>query len=107
MKSVGHPVSPTSLCSSARHSFDHWPRDRKRYWIHGFVVSAPFLLLTLLIDLADHDCSAMANVPISGALAEKYGYLSLSIFSGVMVLAGGVLLVAARFVQNRQLRAIA
>ncbi|KAJ5345638.1 hypothetical protein N7452_003642 [Penicillium brevicompactum] len=50
--------------------------------------------------------SAMANVPISGALVEKYGYLSLSIFSGVSLLVGGVLLIAARLVQNRNLRAI-
>ncbi|KAJ5350590.1 hypothetical protein N7541_008317 [Penicillium brevicompactum] len=50
--------------------------------------------------------SAMANVPISGALVEKYGYLSLSIFSGVSLLVGGVLLIAARLVQNRDLRAI-
>jgi hypothetical protein len=48
----------------------------------------------------------MANVPISGALAEKYGYLSLSIFSGITVLAGGVLLIAARLVQNREWRAV-
>ncbi|CAG8180195.1 unnamed protein product [Penicillium olsonii] len=50
--------------------------------------------------------SAMANVPISGALVEKYGYLSLSIFSGVSLLVGGVLLIAARLVQSRELRAI-
>jgi hypothetical protein len=48
----------------------------------------------------------MANVPISGALAEKYGYLSLSIFSGIAVLVGGAILVAARLVQNREWRAI-
>ncbi|CAI7576974.1 uncharacterized protein N7487_004002 [Penicillium crustosum] len=50
--------------------------------------------------------SAMANVPISGALVEKYGYLSLSVYSGVSLLLGGVLLIAARLVQNRELRAI-
>ena len=48
----------------------------------------------------------MANVAISGALAEKYGYLSLSIFSGITVLAGGALLIAARLVQNREWRAV-
>lgn len=47
----------------------------------------------------------MANVPISGALAEKYGYLSLSLFSGVSLLLGGILLIAARMVQSKQLRA--
>ncbi|KAJ5208060.1 hypothetical protein N7449_002439 [Penicillium cf. viridicatum] len=50
--------------------------------------------------------SAMANVPISGALVEKYGYLSLSIYSGVSLLLGGLLLIAARLVQNRELRAV-
>ncbi|KAJ6186837.1 hypothetical protein N7519_001745 [Penicillium mononematosum] len=50
--------------------------------------------------------SAMANVPISGALVERYGYLSLSMFSGASLLLGGVLLIAARLSQNRQLRAI-
>lgn len=48
----------------------------------------------------------MANVPISGALAEKYGYLALSIYSGVTVLIGGALLVMARMMQDRQMRAI-
>lgn len=48
----------------------------------------------------------MANVPISGALAEKYGYLSLSLFSGVSLLLGGILLIAARMVQSKKLRAI-
>jgi hypothetical protein len=48
----------------------------------------------------------MANVPISGALAEKYGYLALSMFSGVTVLVGGALLVAARMVQDGRVRAI-
>lgn len=55
---------------------------------------------------ADTNYSAMANVPISGALVEKYGYLSLSIYSGVSLLLGGVLLIAARLAQNRELRAI-
>ncbi|KAJ5667838.1 uncharacterized protein N7477_006408 [Penicillium maclennaniae] len=50
--------------------------------------------------------SAMANVPISGALAEKYGYLSLSLFSGVSLILGGILLIAARLVQDRRLLAI-
>ncbi|KAJ6115263.1 hypothetical protein N7486_001041 [Penicillium sp. IBT 16267x] len=50
--------------------------------------------------------SAMANVPISGALVQQYGYLSLSIFSGVSLLLGGVMLIVARLVQNRKLSAI-
>jgi hypothetical protein len=48
----------------------------------------------------------MANVPISGALGEKYGYLALSIFSGVTVLVGGALLVVARMLQDRCLKAV-
>lgn len=48
----------------------------------------------------------MANVPISGALVEKYGYLAISIFSGVSLLVGGLLLIAARLVQAKQLFAI-
>jgi hypothetical protein len=48
----------------------------------------------------------MANVPISGALAENYGYLSLSVFAGITVLTGGALLVVARILQDRQVRAI-
>ncbi|KAJ5118421.1 hypothetical protein N7448_010128 [Penicillium atrosanguineum] len=50
--------------------------------------------------------SAMANVPISGALAEKFGYLSLSLFSGITLILGGILLIAARLVQDRRLLAI-
>jgi hypothetical protein len=48
----------------------------------------------------------MANVPISGALVEKYGYLSLSLFSGVSLLLGGILLIAARLSQSKELFAI-
>jgi hypothetical protein len=45
----------------------------------------------------------MATVPISGALAEKYGYLSLSLSSGGSLFLGGELLISARFVQDRLL----
>lgn len=55
---------------------------------------------------ANKTSSAMANVPISGALAENYGYLSLSVFTGTSLLLGGVLLSAARVAQNKQLAAI-
>lgn len=48
----------------------------------------------------------MANVPISGALAENYGYLALSTFAGITVLAGGVLLLAARMAQDKRLYAV-
>ncbi|ODM17037.1 hypothetical protein SI65_07436 [Aspergillus cristatus] len=50
--------------------------------------------------------SAMAGIPISGQLAGKYGYLALSIYSGVSLLVGAILLVIARLVQNRSLSAI-
>ncbi|KAJ5701215.1 hypothetical protein N7488_008763 [Penicillium malachiteum] len=50
--------------------------------------------------------SAMANVPISGALVEKYGYLSLSIFTGVSLLLGAILLLTARLILNRNPLAI-
>lgn len=45
----------------------------------------------------------MANVPVSGALAEKYGYLSLSLYSGIALIVGGIILIAARLVQSRKL----
>lgn len=45
----------------------------------------------------------MASVPISGELAERYGYLSLSIYSGVSLLLGGFLLAVARLAQSRKL----
>lgn len=48
----------------------------------------------------------MANVPISGALAARYGYLALSMFSGVSLLLGGLSLTAARLAQDRRLRAV-
>ncbi|KAJ6112512.1 hypothetical protein N7512_007836 [Penicillium capsulatum] len=50
--------------------------------------------------------SAMASVPISGALAEKHGYLSLSLYSGISMLCGAVLLTMARMVQDRRLAAV-
>lgn len=48
----------------------------------------------------------MANVPISGALAQKYGYLSLSLYTGIPLLLGGSLLILARLVQDRRLLAV-
>ncbi|OGM42378.1 MFS monocarboxylate transporter [Aspergillus bombycis] len=62
--------------------------------------------LTMGTVMAATSFSALAGVPISGELAGKYGYLALSIYSGVSLLAGSVLLAAARFVQSRKLLAI-
>ncbi|KAF7592018.1 hypothetical protein BBP40_000799 [Aspergillus hancockii] len=56
--------------------------------------------------MASTSFSAMAGIPISGELAGKYGYLALSIYSGVSLLIGSVLLAAARFVQSRKLLAV-
>ncbi|KAJ5894611.1 hypothetical protein N7495_006302, partial [Penicillium taxi] len=50
--------------------------------------------------------SAMANVPISGVLVEKFGYLSLSLFSGVSLILGGIFLIAARLVQDKHFFAV-
>ncbi|KAJ5468750.1 hypothetical protein N7475_006502 [Penicillium sp. IBT 31633x] len=50
--------------------------------------------------------SAMANVPISGALIERYSYLALSIFSGASLILGGVILLIARLVQDRRVLAV-
>lgn len=47
--------------------------------------------------------SAMASTPISGELSEKYGYLSLSIYSGVSLIVGSVFLGMARLVQSRKI----
>ncbi|OJJ64772.1 hypothetical protein ASPSYDRAFT_84766 [Aspergillus sydowii CBS 593.65] len=47
--------------------------------------------------------SAMASTPISGELSEKYGYLSLSIYSGVSLIVGSVFLLMARLVQSRKI----
>ena len=49
---------------------------------------------------------AMAGIPISGELAGKYGYLALSIYSGVSLMVGSMLLAAARFVQSKELFAV-
>ncbi|KNG80207.1 MFS monocarboxylate transporter [Aspergillus nomiae NRRL 13137] len=62
--------------------------------------------LTMGTVMAATSFSALAGVPISGELAGKYGYLALSIYSGVSLLVGSVLLAAARFVQSRDLLAI-
>ncbi|KAH1533174.1 hypothetical protein KXX25_002538 [Aspergillus fumigatus] len=55
--------------------------------------------------MASTSLSAMAGIPISGELAGKYGYLSLSIYSGVSLLVGTLLLVVARLMQSRDLLA--
>ncbi|OJJ75218.1 hypothetical protein ASPBRDRAFT_119613 [Aspergillus brasiliensis CBS 101740] len=50
--------------------------------------------------------SAMAGIPISGALVQKYGFLALSIYSGVSLLVGGLLLCLARGQQSWEVRAV-
>ncbi|GLB07849.1 hypothetical protein AtubIFM57258_003217 [Aspergillus tubingensis] len=40
--------------------------------------------------------SAMAGIPMSGALVQKYGFLALSVYAGVSLLVGGLLLGVAR-----------
>ncbi|KAL2870560.1 MCT family MFS transporter [Aspergillus lucknowensis] len=62
--------------------------------------------LTVGAFMASASFSAMANVPISGELVGKYGYLALSIYSGVSLLVGSLLLLLARFAQNRKLLAV-
>lgn len=61
--------------------------------------------LTIGVVMASTSLSAMAGVPISGELAGRYGYLPLSIYSGVSLLVGSFLLIAARLAQNKSLYA--
>ncbi|KAJ5241777.1 uncharacterized protein N7469_000104 [Penicillium citrinum] len=50
--------------------------------------------------------SAMANIPISGALVAKHGWLSIALFSGVSLLLGSVFLIVARLSQDRNFLAV-
>lgn len=101
---AGRIVSPTSVRCSACNSPNHRPGHWHSHRVHIAIVSVP--------SDTGYNCSylqqrsAMANVPISGALAEKYGYLALSIFSGVTVLVGGMLLLGARILQDRRVKAV-
>ncbi|PYH44576.1 putative MFS monocarboxylate transporter, partial [Aspergillus saccharolyticus JOP 1030-1] len=52
--------------------------------------------LAVGVVMAAASLSAMAGVLISGELAEKYGYLALSIYSGVSLLVGSLLLLVAK-----------
>ncbi|RAL06718.1 putative MFS monocarboxylate transporter [Aspergillus homomorphus CBS 101889] len=62
--------------------------------------------LAVGVVMASAALSAMAGIPISGELAQKYGYLSLSIYSGVSLLVGSLLLLAARLAQSREVFAV-
>ena len=46
-KRIGHLIPPASLRGSARHSLYYRSCDRKRYWVHGVVVSPPSLPLSI------------------------------------------------------------
>ncbi|KAE8356054.1 major facilitator superfamily domain-containing protein [Aspergillus coremiiformis] len=70
------------------------------------VGTPPTIGLTMGTVMAATSFSAMAGIPISGELASGYGYLALSIYSGVSLLIGSGLLAAARFVQSRKLLAV-
>ncbi|PYH29078.1 putative MFS monocarboxylate transporter [Aspergillus neoniger CBS 115656] len=50
--------------------------------------------------------SAMAGIPISGALVQKYGFLALSVYAGVSLLVGGVFLGVARGKQRLEFWAV-
>ncbi|CRG88684.1 Riboflavin transporter MCH5 [Talaromyces islandicus] len=56
--------------------------------------------------LAAASLPALAGTPVSGALIDKYGYLSLSIYSGVSLLVGSLWLIMARLAQNPKLIAV-
>ncbi|RAH45796.1 putative MFS monocarboxylate transporter [Aspergillus brunneoviolaceus CBS 621.78] len=62
--------------------------------------------LAVGVVMAAASLSAMAGIPISGELAQKYGYLSLSIYSGVSLLVGSLLLLVARVMQSRAFFAV-
>jgi hypothetical protein len=51
-------------------------------------------LIKTLFKLKADDDSAMASVPISGELIGSYGYLALSLYSGVSMLIGSFLLIS-------------
>lgn len=48
----------------------------------------------------------MANIPISGALVAKHGWISIALFSGISLLLGSVFLIIARLAQDRRLLAV-
>jgi hypothetical protein len=48
----------------------------------------------------------MANIPISGALVSKHGWISISMFSGSTLLLGAALLIFARLALNPRVFAI-
>ena len=48
----------------------------------------------------------MANIPISGALVAKHGWISIALFSGVSLLLGSVFLIIPRLAQDRRLLAV-
>ncbi|KAL2816053.1 major facilitator superfamily domain-containing protein [Aspergillus cavernicola] len=56
--------------------------------------------------MASASFSAMASVPISGELSGTYGYLALSIYSGVSLIVGSLLLLVARLAQSKKLLAV-
>ncbi|CEL10067.1 hypothetical protein ASPCAL13195 [Aspergillus calidoustus] len=62
--------------------------------------------LTVGAVMAAASFSAMASVPISGELIGSYGYLALSLYSGVSLIIGSFLLLLARFAQERRLLAV-
>ncbi|PYI32131.1 MFS general substrate transporter [Aspergillus indologenus CBS 114.80] len=62
--------------------------------------------LAVGVVMAAASLSAMAGIPISGELAQRYGYLSLSIYSGVSLLVGSLLLLVARVMQSRAFFAV-
>ena len=57
-----------------------------------------------MIRLSDRN-RALIGEPISGALLDKYEYLGLSLFAGLALMLGCVILVIARFIINPKLMA--
>lgn len=64
------------------------------------IISYVFCLFVVmghsLLIMSGMGYSAMAGIPISGALVQKYGFLALSVYAGVSLLVGGLLLIVAR-----------
>ncbi|KAJ0425040.1 putative MFS monocarboxylate transporter [Aspergillus carlsbadensis] len=62
--------------------------------------------LTVGAVMASASFSAMASVPISGELIGSYGYLALSLYTGVSLIVGSFLLLLARLAQDKRLLAV-
>ena len=101
---LGRSIVAGRLRHEDRKSGDAGQRDGLAHGVFGCDVSSPSVQARIGT-LTSPAYSTLIGTPAGGAILTKYGYLSLSMFTGATMLAGSILVVVSRLILDRRLGA--